>query len=209
MNSKGKMASLNWGLYSNNPRITVYTNDPDDTRDNGKITAALDAPVFFAFLELLSNAIKSKTEYRAKIDNKNFIFPGGKRSETPVLVSSLIVGRDEEGVVFISVVANNRPIIKFPFVNPDFHHFFHTSGDPYSKAEVSTLMAMAYLKMMTTMMTVAMDTNYTPPKPREDSPQGNSYGKQSYGGSKGGYTGPKVTNQAEEQPSNFEDTIGW
>lgn len=56
----GKTASLSWRLVSNNPRITVYTNDPADMTEkngNGLIAAALDAPVFFMLMRLMYKII--------------------------------------------------------------------------------------------------------------------------------------------------------
>lgn len=208
-NAKGKMASLNWGLYSNNPRLTVYTNDPDDTVDNGVIRAALDAPTFFAFLELLSEAINSREAFRKKIDNLNFTFPGGRRSETPSVVSSLIIGREDDGTIYISVAAPRRPVVKFPFTNPDFHNFYHGDGTQYSKADISNVYARSYLRMLSTLMTVAMDTNYTPPKPREDNGggfKGKSGGGGYGGGNKGGsYGGGRQEQNAPASTDNFDD----
>lgn len=181
-NAQGKMASLNWGLVSNNPRITVYTNDPNDTIDNGKISANLDAPNFFAFLQILSNTAKSREDTKTKIDNLNFTWPGGTRSKEPTMVSSLIVGK-ENGVVYISVTAARRPAIKFEIATQEFHHYFHGDGTPYTKAELSTIMSLAYVNMLTPLMTIAMNDNYTPPKPREDNGGGG------FGGNKGGFSG--------------------
>ena len=214
-NAKGKMAALNWGLYSNNPRLTVYTHDPDDTVDNGVIRAALDAPTFFAFLELLSEAINSREAFRKKIDNLNYTFPGGRRSETPSVVSSLIVGREDDGTIYVSIAAPRRPVVKFPFTNPEFHNFFHGDGTQYSKADISNVYARSYLRMLSTLMTTAMDSNYTPPKPREDN-GGNRNGggggnKGGWGGNKNGGGGASYGGGRQEQPApaatadNFDD----
>ena len=44
-------ASLSWNVINNNPWVTVYTNDPDDKTDNGRIVAKLDITVAFALIE--------------------------------------------------------------------------------------------------------------------------------------------------------------
>lgn len=184
-NSKGKMATLKWGIFKNNPRLTVYTNDPDDTTDNGRISANLDAKTFYAFLQLLSRAIKSDVEFKAKIDNKNHIFAYGKRSEEAVLVSSLWVGRDADGVVWISITAPKHPSIKFAFANSDYHFFYHTGGEQFTKADYSQIYAEAYLTMLTELMGVAMVHHYIAPEPR---PEGQGGGKGGFqgGGNRGG-----------------------
>ena len=179
MNAKGKMATLKWGLVKNNPRITVFTNDPDDTVDNGRISANLDARTFFAFMSLISEAVLAKESFKVKIDNSNFSFFGGKRSDTPSVVSSLWVGRDEDGTIWISVTAPKHPSIRFVFSSTDFHNFYHSNGEQYTKSEYSQLFAKAYVSMLTPLMTTAMAQYYVAPEPRPDNQQG---GKGGYGG---------------------------
>lgn len=186
LNSKGKMSTLKWGLYKNNPRLTVYTNDPDDTVDNGRIQAPLDAKTFYGFLVLLSRAIKSTVPFKAKIDNMNFTFFGGKRSENPTVISSLWVGRDEDGCIWISITAPKHPSIKFTFDHPDFHFIYHANGDQYTKAEYSQVYAEAYERLLTTLMTTAMNTHYIAPEPRPEGQQGGNRQGGYGGGNKGG-----------------------
>ena len=183
---QGKRASLIWGLYSNNPRLTVYTGDPNDqdaSKGYGKITANLDAPVFFAFLQLLEMAVDPATpnDWKAKIENKNFIFPGGKRSEAPVVVSELFVGKDKDGVVWISIVDRNkdRPRIKFVIGGNDFHRFLHSDGTPFTDAETSVLFAKGYIKLLQEMMGNLLCSLWVEPEQR---PQQNNRGGNGGGG---------------------------
>lgn len=164
-----KWSSLIWGIYANNPRITVYTNDPSDQGESkgyGKISANLDLPVFYMFLAKLSEVIDAKDEIKFKFENKNFIFPGGKRSEKPVTTSELWVGKDKDGIVWISVTAHNRPKIKFPFCPSDFHFLLNGDGSPVSAAEVSCLCAKAYVTILQNMMATMACNNYIEPTPK-------------------------------------------
>lgn len=156
-NSKGKTANLVWGLVENNPRLTVYTNDPDDDKP---IHAKLDAPTLFAIFQMLRNAIASKQACKDKVDCMGYTFPGGKRSEKPTTLSSVIVGRDEGGLVWICVSAYQRQNIQFKFTNPDFHHFIHGDGTRFSLPEVSTLMASAYLNLLENMYSHMLVSSY-------------------------------------------------
>jgi uncharacterized membrane protein YgcG len=185
---QGKYASLIWGLYSNNPRLTVYTNDPNDSGEQngyGKISANLDGPTFFAFLELLKIAVAAPGEFKDKVENKNFIFPGGKRSERPVVVSELWAGKDKDGLIWISVTARDRPKIKFPITNPDFHQFLHGDGTPYAPAETSKLFALGYINMLDKMMAHLMVTLWVEPEKKNPPGGGGNYG--GGGGGGGGY----------------------
>ena len=189
-NSKGKMASLQWGLNLNNPRITVYTNDPDDTVDNGRISGNMDAPTFYALLTLLSRAIKSEGYYSDKIENKNHPRgENGARSENSVVVSSTIVERDNDGVISLSLVAHSRPIVKFVFGPSEYHNFVHKNGTPWSRAELSQVYAEAYLTMLTTVMASAMNSNYVEPVKRERPAGGGGFQRNGGGGNRGNWNG--------------------
>jgi uncharacterized membrane protein YgcG len=191
---QGKTASLIWGLYSNNPRITVYTNDPNDQGQDkgyGKISANLDAPTFFGVMGLLHKAVDPATpnEWRDKVENMNFTFFGGKRSAAPAVTSELWVGKDKDGIVWISVTAPNRPKIKFKFGNNDFHHWIHGDGTPFTESEASLLYAKAYVAILQPLMTHLMVTEWVEPEQKQQ--QGN----QRAGGGGGNYGGGNNNNR--------------
>lgn len=191
--AQGKWSSLQWGLYANNPRITVFTNDPNDTgadKGYGKISANLDLPVFAAFLCELDKIIMGPEDVKVGIENKNFIFPGGKRSEKPVVVSTLWFGKNKEGEVWMSVVARDRPKIQFKFgAGQDFHHFVRGDGTPYSAGEWSQLCAKGYIRILEEMMPALAVANYVEP-PKKDPPAGGGgYGGGQRGGGGGGNYG--------------------
>ncbi len=190
----GKSSSLSWRLVSNNPRICVYTNDPADMTEknqNGLIAAALDAPVFFMLMQLLYKTIDGPNGVKEKIENKNFIFPGGKRSEKPVVVSEIIVGKDDDGVVFISVVAfdKSRPRVKFELVPNEFHSLFHQNGQPFTKGEASALYARGYMQCLEGLMTHLLVTEWVEPEKKDN---GNNRGGNRNGGN----------NQRQQQSSD-------
>jgi hypothetical protein len=157
--AKGKWSSFQVNVFTPEktgepvPRITVFTNDPEDSGEKngyGKITANLDPVVFFALMGKLQKIIDGPdgVEDKVKCENKNFTFPGGKRSEEPTVVSELHFGKDVDGVVWISVTAQNRPRIKFPFGPNDFHTLFHRGGEQFSKGEASSLWAAGWVRLM-------------------------------------------------------------
>ena len=146
-----KQNQIGLGLHNNNPRITVYTGDPSENNEKtgyGKIVANLDTPTLFAFFHLMEIAVKAEPGYKAKIENKNFTFFGGKRSDHPVVLTELWVGKDKDGCVWMSVTARDRPLIKFTFAPTDFHNLFHGDGAPMSKGETSVIYATGYLAIL-------------------------------------------------------------
>jgi hypothetical protein len=192
---QGKFSRLVWGFHANNPRITVYTNDPNDQNTNyGKIAANMDTPTMFALVGLLNEIIDGPADKKVKIENKNFIFPGGKRSERPVLVSETWIGKDKDEVIWISVAAKDRPRIKFEFQPGDFHHFVHGDGTPFTKAEASKLWARGYVRILENLLPTLAVANYQEPPPKEGGfggggNRGGGGGGNYGGGNRGGNSG--------------------
>jgi len=173
-----KQSTMQWMLVANNPRLIVWTNDPADTgevNNYGKIVANLDTPTFVVFLNVLDQIIDGPNDSKEYVENFNYIFPGGKRSESPVLVSTLYCGKDKDGIVWISLISKNRPIIKFIFGEGQFHHFHNKDGSVAGKDKVSQLYAKAYTKLLYGIMEQLIVSLYEVP-PVKDAPKGNSYG---------------------------------
>lgn len=170
----GKKSRLSWGVYQNNPRVIVYTNCENNVskeNDYGKITAALDAPVFFGVLELLESLGDKPNDTKFKIENKNYTWFGRQRSETPVVVSELWVGKDKEGVLWISITATGRPKIVFYFEFSDYHYFLHGDGSPLTKQESSVLACKAYCKLLRGMYENLLVTGFIDPNIAKEASQ--------------------------------------
>lgn len=168
--AKGKYSNLIWGVHANNPRLTVYTGDPEDSSERtgyGRIAANLDTPTFYAFIELLERVARGTEECKYKIENKNYTWFGGKRSEVPVIVSNLWVGKDKDGAVWISITAENRPIIKFYINISDFHCMYHGDGNPFTKAEFTSLYAIAYCNLLRNMVSEILVNEYVEEAPKK------------------------------------------
>lgn len=196
----GKTSALIWGLYSNNPRITVYTGDPEDSGERngyGKLTANLDAPTFFVFLELVKKAIGEQPGWKMKIENKGFTWFGGKRSDAPAVISELWVGKNADGRIWLSITMPNRPKIQFFFNAPDFHSLCNGDGTPLTGSEVSILYANAYIKNLGEMMSTMLVTEWTEPPPPKDK-QGGGGGQRQGGGNNYGGGQRQAPARAEE-----------
>ena len=170
------------GLHKNQPRLDVYTNDPNDKTDNGRIRAAMDSLTFFALLESLNQVIESPGKIMKAVQNRGYSFRGGKRSEQPETLSTTIVGKDDDGRVYIEVVAERRPRIKFYFLSSNWHHLMDQSGNKLGEAEVTVLYAKAWMKLMQGLIPHLLVTEYVEPEPRD----GNG-GQRGGGGNRGNW----------------------
>lgn len=181
---RGRPPMLAFTLIGNNPRINVFTNVENDT-NNGLISAKLDAPTFFAIMDAIEQIIDKENGTRCKITNKtakNEKDENGRWKKNVVVDSHIIIGKDKEGSVYISVISNDdsRPKLKFYFRSSFYHQWVHSDNTPYTKAELSQQYARAYVRMMQGLMPAVMESNY-----EEWKPQGNQGGNR--GGSGGGY----------------------
>jgi len=196
--AEGKRSSLVWGVYSNNPRITVYTGDPEDTTDYGRIVANVDIANFYAFIEMLEATAKSPGECKQKMDNKGFSWFGGKRSENPVVLNSILVGKDADGGVWISVITDRRPMIKFYILPNDTTSLYHGDGSAYNKAEASALFTLGYCQILRNLVSIVLVNEYVEEAPKKPYVPGggNNYNK----GNSSNYNKPQAS-------STFTDDI--
>lgn len=167
--AKGKYSTLSFGLWMNNPRLIVSTNDPAliaSTR-HGKIQAALDMPTMFCFIEMLKDAVKSKEAIKSKIET--YGMSSNKDDKSPVHLTDVWVGRDDSGSVFVSVISKQEgwPVIKFIFGPSDgrFQKFVHSNGTEYSKAEASNRYANSYISLLTNCFSHLVISHYVEPPP--------------------------------------------
>lgn len=177
----GKTSAWTWGFVKNNPRITIYTRDPADNTEKtgyGKIVANLDTPTLYAFFENILRATTEENGWKVKIENKNYTFFGGKRSDAPVVINELWTGKDKDGCIWVSITAKERPLIKFIFGGTEFHHLFHGDGSQYTQAEASVGYAKGLVKFLQKLYAQISITEYIEPEPPQQ--------RQGFGGQQGG-----------------------
>ena len=153
--------SLRVSVVKNNPRIDVFTNIANDT-DYGKIPAPMEGITMYALLEALNKHIDGGPDQHTMIENKVGM-PGEQRTLT-----TTVLGKDIEGRVFISVIAEGRPKIKFVFLPSAWHSFSHKDGTAYGEAELSCLCAKGWVNMVSNLMANVMNTHYVPYDPQQN-----------------------------------------
>ncbi len=144
-----KPSILSWGCWNGNPRITVSTNiESDKVNRSGMINAAFNPETFYALLDLLEEVANSPNELTYRVDCKTTSeLPEGGRSE-PFVASFVMLGKDSEGKVWISVLAENRPKIKFIFTISNFHTIHEKGKGPISEELASKLQAKATVRLL-------------------------------------------------------------
>lgn len=202
---------LAFQVIGNNPRIDVYTNKPGD-KSGGIIRAAMDSPTFFMLLETLRAAIDEAPGWKNYIENK---MPArdeaGNRAKGVEVVSKTVIGKDEKGMVYISVISSDpeRPKVKFLFKTSYFHDLLDGEGNRLGASDMSCRVARGFVRLMEHLSANVLDSHYRQPQPQGG---GNKYGGGNRGGGYQGQSGGGQQRKANDDfggggSSDFEDDI--
>jgi uncharacterized membrane protein YgcG len=196
-NGEGKFANMSFDIKKNDPIITVRTNiAADANNDYGRIQANVPLDKFNMFLSMIEHAAMADQPFRWAYEHhdKKFIGPG-KMTDGPVLIYRLVVGREENGVVFISIVLEKRPNIKFSFMPDTKTRFKDGDGNEMPKALESKFLALGQVASLRQLMPLLLKEQYKHPEPKQGGNFGGGGGNRggqgggSYGGGGGGGNG--------------------
>jgi len=185
INGSKRRPSLKVATSKNNIHMTVFTNVEGD-QDGGKIAAQMDSVAFFMFLNTLDNILKSPQPIKRSIPNLNYKFYQGKRSDTPQLISTIILEKESDGSTYISIVNNRASPAKFYFMPSDFHNLLNENGQPVTRAEMTKVYGAAWRELIAALAGNVLAANYVAPEPRDNNGGGN-WGNKGGGNYGGGY----------------------
>lgn len=200
--------TLSMYIIGENPRIDVYTQIEGD-RDNGLIRAKLD----YQALGLIQQGIRhfaspDTPAGRWALECKDS-YAYGKKQPEPITTSTVIIGRDERGRVYMSVLDalnKERAKIRFYFGPGEYFAISNESAQPVDEGLLSQLMARGYVEIQQAIMGQPAQQFYEAEqikKAQKDAQGGgNSGGYGNRGGNNGGGGGraPAV---------EIDDDLGW
>lgn len=191
-NGEGGWASLAIDFKKNDVSMIVRTNiAADANNDYGRIAAQVPPQMFFSVLEMIKEVANATVPCRFAYEHKDKKFIGqGKMTDGPVLLYRIIVGRGDDGVVYISVVQEKRPNIKFSFLLDQKSTFKDGEGNEMPKALESKFLALGRVSTIEKLLPAILSANYKHPEPKQQGGGGGGYnnnrGGQGGGGSYGG-----------------------
>jgi|ERR1700752_2235561 len=145
-----RRAVLSFSLRDGFPRVTVFTHIQSDNDGKGIINIAFDLSHFLVFLSRLEKVARSD-ELNKKEKATVKYFPRdreGRITGNPEPASELWFGKNEHGIIWLSVVQPKRPKIVFDIVMSDFHEFHNSKGESFTKAEGSLAITLAMISVL-------------------------------------------------------------
>lgn len=176
-------------VIKNRPVIEVKTNvASDQAKQYGTIKAELDPLTFEEFCNTLER-IAAGGQDKAVIQCHDYPYTAQGRSKELKLQSSIIVGKEQDGTVYVGLVSwdNSRPVIKFPVRPSQYNRYLKSDGSRVDEAEMSQRTAASYARMIRQLVYQVLVNEYVP----AERPQGQQNNNQQGGGQRnqGGYGG--------------------
>lgn len=156
--SENERSSLLWQFYNANtgmgwnPRITIWSRVQGDEKKL-PISAPMNVVSMTALLDMIERACTLEPGERAgalTCEGNKYDPVSKDRLPGIHVLSRVLVGKDKEGCVWISVLSEDetRPRIQFKYGLGDYHHFIHADGTRYTEAEMSVVAAKAAVKVL-------------------------------------------------------------
>ena len=143
------------------PRIDVWPNDPSDNEPGKPVRAEIDIRVLHQVEEMIELVHSTEGANSIYISNKGYVFNNGQRSDKPVEKSKLHVGKDEDGQLWIAIIAyGNRPKVRFPFKGRFYHGLMNADGTDLSPAKASIIEARSWVKAVIGLFTNQVAESY-------------------------------------------------
>lgn len=133
-----KRARLVLGFRDGHPRLTVYTGL---SGKEGIVPFPADAATMVYFLNRLKEVASGERGTRYSIDSLSNVYENDKPTKQKRVVSTMYIGKSSEGIVYLSVLAENRPKVVFEIKPSEYHVFKDKDGQKVPDDVISVTMA--------------------------------------------------------------------
>lgn len=172
-------------------RMDIYSNIPN-AKNNGLVRADIGYDIFYTILEYIKKLTETETpnDSHYQISFDDYTFFNKKRSDAPQLIYRVIVGKDESGRIYISLLTPQTDDVKirFFFDEPHLVTIKAIGKTPeLSPQEISIRSARTWIRLMGLFMATVIPGKWVDKTP---APNGNNNG----GGNGGGGYGNRNNN---------------
>lgn len=121
-----------------NPRITVYTGN---TGAESVISFPADMPHMVAVFNYMKDIVNGPNGSKISVDSLSTVYENNQPTIQTRIIGTLHIGKTKEGIIYMSVTAENRPKILFPLKPSKWHVFRDSEKNVIPDSEVSKRMA--------------------------------------------------------------------
>lgn len=188
-NGTGKPTLKFYQTARNKIRADMYPNLPN-LQQNGLIRADMEYGEFFNILQWIEHVAEPTTPNGStySVAHEDFTFFNKKRSDATQLIHRTVIGKDEEGRVYVSILSAkpDDAKVKFYFDHPHLCTIKAIGGTlAISPAELSARSAKAWVVMMTAFMPSIVSAHWVDKAAAAAAVNGGTGGNS--GGQGGGY----------------------
>jgi len=149
-------ASLSWSIRMGYPRASVYLNDKkDDDFDYAKlIIAPTNAVTINTFINSALKMVDAEPNSEFKLKCYNVAWVDDVKTDDIVLQATLSVGKNSEGIIYISVTKEGLPEVRFRLTGlSKWHVVADANGKDIKDPErLSRMHAKAYFDRLKALM---------------------------------------------------------
>jgi len=150
--SEHKTSRMIFSFRDGNPRLTVYVND----KEVKPISFPCDAVTMTTIAQYIEEVADAEPGFKVSIDSLARVYEDNKPTDVKKLVSTLFIGKTQEGVVYLSVVAEDKPKLIF-FIKPSPYHVFKDKDkNVIPEAVISCRLAKAIASMIKDCVTIGI-----------------------------------------------------
>lgn len=151
LSAEGGTAKLRWGVRMGFPRLTVEPEriNEGDSYPEKIITAPFNYIMFYYMVDRFEEIIEADPGTMTSIECKNIKYANGERTQETFVQAKVIVGKDKEGIIFISVIAEDKKKVKFNLL-PDekWYKLYRNGVEVTDRVELSKCYAKAYVRAL-------------------------------------------------------------
>lgn len=128
-----------FGLLNDNPRITVYTNDPEDKITSGVIAAGFNPEEIQTVFQVIEQIAEGQPGDRKYCCVYKTEYIDGKPTNNKILRNKLYVGKNQQGIVELCLVEHDRPKVMFAIKMSQYHGIKDAKGNDIDEGLASTM----------------------------------------------------------------------
>ena len=141
----GKKARMVFGFRDGNPRITVYTGN---TGAESIISFPADIPHMVTIMNYIKDIAVAEPGKKISVESKTSVYENNKPTTEKKVVSTLYIGKSKEGLVYLSVISENKPKYIFTIKTSPYHTFRDNEKNPIPESMISQRMAIGIADLM-------------------------------------------------------------